>query len=1126
MYTRRSLAYYRFEQFAVMLGVAVGVAVLAGSMIVGDSVRGSLREQALIRLGQVDAAAMSGRFFRTALAADCASNGIDGLVVPVISVRGSAVHADSEARVNRTSIWGIDEHFWKLADKGDGVTPVGRDVVLNESLAAELGASVGDAVLLRLGKASPIATDTLLGRRDDVTTRMRLTVKAIVDAHGLAGISLRPQQQTPRNAFVSRELLERQLEQPDRANAILVGQLATEPSASLADDVAKIMQQQLKLADAGLSTRNNPELAYVAIESDQLLINPAVETLAESVADELQAPLEPVMTNLANAIRIRRGDQQISIPYSPVAALERDSPTLAAMSFSNGAPGDFGPGKIILNDWAMEALGASVGERVEIDYYDLQDDGALDEHTADFVLAASVSMSGAAIDGGLTPNYPGITDAAKVSDWDPPFPVDLKRVKDRDEAYWEQYRAVPKAYIELSDGVRLWHDPNSPHGRYTSLRLRPSQSTDMAAFAANTQKAMVDKLDLNVARLQVLPVRDEALKAGKGSTDFGMLFISFSFFLLASAMMLVLLLSRLNVERRSREIGLLAAVGFSDKQIRRHLIAEGLVIAIIGSVIGLAGAYGYSWLMLAGLKSWWSEAVNAPFLNLHFSWISLVVGGVLGVVVALMSIARAQRGCLMLSPSALLGGSTDQCSPKRQASLQRRWIYMSIACLIVAISTAIFGMRLDGIAQAGAFFGSGSATLAAMLGFFAAGLYSTRTLNVNSSRAWIQLGVRNAARHPGRSLLTSGLIASGAFLVLSLQAFRLNVDSTSAGGAGGFNLTAESDVPLPYSLATASGRASLGFDSSAGEQLSKCEILPFLLLPGDETSCQNLYVPTQPRIIGAPDALIERGGFQFSAVSDDPTVDAKNPWTALRVQFSDGAIPVIGDEAVVKWQMHSGLGKDIVIQDEGGRETTLRFVALLKGSVLQSELVIHADAFRKRFPSRSGGAFFLIEAPGDLANDVESDLEQGLAGFGFDVQESAVRLREYFSVQNTYLSTFQTLGGMGLVLGSFGLTAVLLRNVWERRRELALMRALGFTEARIGSSVLIENVMLVAVGIGAAVAAAIVAVAPQLAERADAVPWTSLVWVLVGVVFAGVVTGLVALLPTLRSPMLGALRSE
>ncbi len=1124
MYLRRSLFYYRFEQLAVMLGVAVGVAVLAGSLIVGDSVRGSLREQAISQLGDVEFAVTAGRFVRAALAENIVLNDGAAPVIAAIFSRGSIVHADTDARVNRTSIWGITDDFWKLDEAGRIVeTPVDREVVLNRALADELGVAVGDAVLLRFGKASAIATDTLLGRRDDVTSRMRLTVRAIVADEGMGGFSIRPQQRTPRNAFVPLDLLQRQLEQVGRSNAFLVGRSGNSAEVT---QLERRIDDQLTLEDVGLSVRVDEELGYVALESDQLLIDPTVETLAGEVAKEMQATTEPLMANLANSIRVRRGDESITVPYSTVAALKPKGSTLASMQATSGSIDEFVPGQIVLNDWAMEALGATTGERIEIDYYDLQDDGALDEKSAKFELIASVAMTGAAIDRGLTPAYPGITDAAKVSDWDPPFPVDLKRIKDRDDAYWDEYRAVPKAFIELSDGERLWHDPASPHGRYTSLRFRPLQDRDIDAFAEQLRAALTAKLDLNAARIQVLPVRQNAIKAGKGSTDFGMLFIAFSFFLLASSMMLVLLLSRLNVERRSREIGLLAAVGFSNTQVRWHLVIEGFVVALIGSAIGLAGAYVYSWLMLAGLKSWWSSAVNAPFLNLHFSWVSFVVGGVLGVIASVLSIARAQRGCLNVSPSALLGGATGRSNFKRSSTQRKRRLIVSMTCLVLAIGTAVLGLRLDGIAQAGAFFGSGAAMLAAMLGLFGAALATRHQLNVNSKRAWIQLGIRNAARNPGRSLLTSALIACGAFLVLSLQAFRLNADSNALEAAGGFNLTAESDVPLPYSLATNAGRESLGLDSDANEQLAKCTVIPFSLLPGDETSCQNLYLPTQPRIIGAPDALIERGGFQFSAVIEDSTAVQDNPWTSLEHEFADAAIPVIGDEAVVKWQMHSGLGKDLVIKDGGGKDVTLRFVALLKGSLLQSELIIHADAFRELFPRRSGGAFFLIDAPnGDMTN-VESDLEKNLTGFGFDVQESATRLRDYFSVQNTYLSTFQTLGGMGLVLGSFGLTAVLLRNVWERRRELALMRALGFTESRIGSSVLVENILLVVVGIVSAMVAAMVAVIPQLLDRVDAIPWASLGWVLVGVVFAGVVTGLAALIPTLRSPMLGALRSE
>ncbi len=72
-------------------------------------------------------------------------------------------------------------------------------------------------------------------------------------------------------------------------------------------------------------------------------------------------------------------------------------------------------------------------------------------------------------------------------------------------------------------------------------------------------------------------------------------------------------------------------------------------------------------------------------------------------------------------------------------------------------------------------------------------------------------------------------------------------------------------------------------------------------------------------------------------------------------------------------------------------------------------------------------------------------LEDRLSDFGVDVTDTRARLTAYHQVENTYLSTFQALGALGLLLGTFGLAAVLARNVLERRRELGLLGAIGFT---------------------------------------------------------------------------------
>jgi hypothetical protein len=242
--------------------------------------------------------------------------------------------------------------------------------------------------------------------------------------------------------------------------------------------------------------------------------------------------------------------------------------------------------------------------------------------------------------------------------------------------------------------------------------------------------------------------------------------------------------------------------------------------------------------------------------------------------------------------------------------------------------------------------------------------------------------------------------------------------------------------------------------------------------------------------------------------------------------FDDGAIPAIADEAAVLWQLHSGLGKDITLTDDRGRERRLRFVALLSQSSLQDELILAEPSFQALFPGISGRGFFLIETPPDRAEQAALLLERELAAYAFDATKSRDRLARYLSVQNTYLATFQTLGGLGLVLGSCGLAVVMLRNVWERRAELALMRALGFSRASLGVMVLAENAAVVVAGLLAGVLPAMLAVAPHLIRQPESIGWSGLALTIVGVLVVGIGVGALALRPTLRAPLLRALRTE
>jgi putative ABC transport system permease protein len=118
------------------------------------------------------------------------------------------------------------------------------------------------------------------------------------------------------------------------------------------------------------------------------------------------------------------------------------------------------------------------------------------------------------------------------------------------------------------------------------------------------------------------------------------------------------------------------------------------------------------------------------------------------------------------------------------------------------------------------------------------------------------------------------------------------------------------------------------------------------------------------------------------------------------------------------------------------------------------------------------------------------------------------------------------LGGLGLALGTLGLAAVLLRNVLERRRELALLRAVGYRRADFGLMIVAENALLLAAGLLTGVLSALPAIAPVVAARGGRLPLASLGMLLAAVVVSGLAASLVATAAALRAPLLASLREE
>ena len=648
----RSLRHYWRTNLAVVLGVATAVTVLGGALLVGDSVRGSLRDIALQRIGSTDFIVASPEFFTDRLAAlrtdpdfekDFAAAA--GLVV----LPGLATNQETGRRAGRVIVYGVAPDFWEFHGRPPATPDEAlgdRDVFLSEPLAREIGAAAGSAVLLRIQRPADIPLESLHGRKDDVGRTVRLTVRKVLSASELGEFSLQPQQGDVRAAFVSRGRLDADsIASPGQLNTLLVSSRSgtdTDRRARL----EALVRRHAGAADVGLtlrtlSSQSDASLPALSIEAPGTLIDERRESAVLETARELSLPATPVLTYLVNGMRA--GDR--TTPYSLVTAIELTTLVPDLVANDSRLP------PIVLNEWAARDLAVKPGDRVTLDYYIWEDPGRLTTKSSTFELAAVVPISGLAADRTFAPHYPGITDSDNLRDWDPPFPIDLRRIRDVDEDYWERYRTTPKAFVPEAFGRAFW---GSRYGQATSIRIAAGPGVEQFG------ERLRGKIDPIAFGIGVRDIRAETLAASRGATNFGEYFTYFSFFLVVSAVMLAALFFKLGVEQRIREIGLLRAVGFSTAAVRRLFLAEGFLLAAAGSVIGLVGAVGYAQLLMTGLRTWWLDAVGTTALVLHVAPLSLAAGALGGIVAAVVCIWWTLRGLSRVTERALLAGDLGE----------------------------------------------------------------------------------------------------------------------------------------------------------------------------------------------------------------------------------------------------------------------------------------------------------------------------------------------------------------------------------------------------------------------------------------------------------------------------------
>ena len=927
----KSLLFHRHINLSIALGVAAATAVLTGALIVGDSMRGSLRDLTLDRLGAIDSMIFSDGFFREQLAEEIQQtaafkSAFDQASPVIFFPNGTAERSASDnvkKNLGEVNVLGIHNEFWQFSSFESGTVPTlaAGEVIINQVVADDLGVTAtavtdGSArITIGIPKQRLLPADSSLGKKEDLVERIvNLTVVKIVPAKSLGRFGVHPTQIPPRNVYLPIRSMQEALndgilkfkDSIEQANVIL---LSGKDGAIATAEQTKALSEELSvpLSDLGFglkrvtqSFKDENVFDYFSLSADRLVLS---DKAADSVRQAYPDANE-LVTYLANKIGTEQTiAQKNAIPFSMVTALNFDQVKLTSVSGQPIPP--LGPNEIAINRWVAEDQNIEVGDAVSISYFEPETThGDENEKTESFVVAAIVELieptvqpqpsrrnpigavyetrPSRANDPDMTPAVPGLTDTDSIDDWELPF--ETPGIRTADDGYWNTFRTTPKAFVSLETGKRLW---SSRFGVTTSFQI-PADGNSSESVTAKLLSQF--RTDGHLPGLQVVPVKANGLKASSGSTPFDALFLSLSMFVIGAALALVSLLFRLALQKRSAELGTLLAVGFEQKQVGRIWLSEMMAVCLAGAVLGIFLGIGYAALMLYGLKTWWVGAITTPFLNMHIRWWTLPLGLTLGTLICAATIWWSLRATRKQPVRALLAGQLQsENSVQKTSFIQRAAPALLGICILAAIALTVLGATsLGGESQAGAFMTSGFLILSAAL------IWIFRRLKTNGKQVGGQLSLdrlasTNAGRNPLRSTLTIGLVAVASFLIVAISAFRL---APTKEGTAGFNYVVSTSQPVFENLNTPAGQKEVLLDN-VGLLADTSQVLSFRYKPGQDASCNNPYQSTQPQVLGVTQATI--------AHFDDESVDqfsfamtgGDNPWQLLNEPVTDGIIPVI-----------------------------------------------------------------------------------------------------------------------------------------------------------------------------------------------------------------------------------------
>lgn len=974
----RNLAHFARYYRLVTVAVSITVAVIVGSLVVGDSVRTTLVRRVAERLGDTETLLFSRNSF---LSDSILSSPLWGETARGILLTDGFISRNGA--LIPVFVWGVDD-----------LQITEGSAKINPALAEKLELAASEDIVLRLPATGLVPSGSLFVT-ENYTTSLRLAFEGILPAEEGGNLNLKNEQILPLNIFVSRSVLTEALEVEGKINLIMTDRLVTTA------DWEKIWDYR----QSGMVIDRKGD--YTEISTDRVFLQ---EEVVETICRQNQTP-NRVFSYLANTIE-REGT---SIPYSFVTAMDRYKDQVLRKD------------EILLSDYAANRLRARVGDTIRIGYYTSKGLKTLDTAEVHLRVARIIPLSEWEEDGSLSADFPGLSNVERCTDWDSDLPINMDLITDEDERYWDLYRSTPKAIIPYDAIASDW---GNAYGNATAIRV------------ANPGPVLTG-LRPDMFGIQLIHPREAGFYAARNGVDFSGLFLALGFFIIVSALLLMLNpLSEMLYQRR-HEIDLLRSLGYTRKRVIKILWMESVPVVLIASIVGIVVGFVYTCLIMWLLGNVWKGATQTDGFGVYPSMPTVLVGTLISVGLALGLLRQAIVRALK---------ERHEKAVRDRFSLRKKVVWT------VSVSLLTFGLMVWNflVLHSVVLFmmiGAMWIGMAALWGDYLVTLRRAVSPGSPVDRSRLVWGTLYANRK--QSVLSFFALSIGVFIVFSVGLNRKGFADSSQirTGTGGYSLWCESSVPIYYDLSTQAGQDKLALTDLPDDT----EILQCLRYSADDASCLNLNKVTTPTVLGVDMKALAESDFQIE--QNLFKEDREQVFERMR-QGGDSVYPALVDATVLTWSIGMNLGDTLYYEGDRGQRVGIRLIGTLSNSIFQGNILIDRSLFPDIWEETAGSEVFLLKTAESERKEVEILLSQALNEYGVRISTTNDRLKQFNEVTDTYLTIFMTLGGLGLLLGIMSFIIVIRKNLVMRRDEIRLYHTLGFTDLSIGRILYRENVLV------------------------------------------------------------------